>query len=162
MSNGFEFAVGLLNLVLLCVLLKFIVIKPMIKVAKDREESVKKTIDEAENLYQEACKQRDRYQELTQNLETEKKELLAKAERQANDIKAEGAKVAAREAEELVNKANRESAGARKSVSADIRAKMAAATVAKAQEILTSKLDDEVHRNIVEKFLVKIGGSHAK
>lgn len=162
MSNGFEFAIGLLNIVLLFLLLRPIVIKPLIQMAKDREANVKRRIEEAQTLFDEAQKQREKYQALLDGVESEKQSLLEHAQREAEAIRARGTEVAEREARELVEKANSESAGARKSVVADVRARMVAEAMARAQELLSAQIDARVHQNVLEKFLGKIGGSHAE
>ena len=158
MSNVFEFCVGLLNLCLLVFLLTKLFGKTVKAAVKDREREAQERIDDARNMFNEAKAEYDKYKYLIDNLESKKKELLERAQREAEEYCLDTAAKAQAEAQGIVQRAKSDMADAHRLANAELRADIAKATVTRAKAILTANIDEKVHQNVLEKFLAKVGG----
>ena len=162
MTNGLEFGIGLFNFLLLCLILKPIVYDSVKKSAQQRSELAQKRIGEAEEIYQAAKTNLDKYRKLTESLEQEKKQIQADAEHDAQVAREEIAAQAEREAKSTEMRARREAGAESGAAVSRIRADIAEAAIKRAGELLKSSLDEASEQNIIENFLVKVGAEHAK
>ena len=162
MTNGLEFGIGLFNFLLLCLILKPIVYDSVKKAAQLRSELAKKRISEAEEIYQAAQANLEKYRKLTDSLEQEKKQIEADADRDAQNVREEIAAQAEREAKSTEMRARREAGAESGAAISRIRADIADSAVKRAGELLKSSLDETAEQNIIENFLVKVGAEHAK
>lgn len=162
MTNGLEFGISLFNFLLLCFILKSIVYDAVKKSAQQRSEMAQKRIGEAEEIYQAAKTNLDKYRKLTESLEQEKKQIQADAEHDAQVAREEIAAQAEREAKNTEMRARREAGAESGAAVSRIRADIAEAAIKRAGELLKSSLDEASEQNIIENFLVKVGAEHAK
>lgn len=161
MTNGFEFGVGLLNFCLLLVILKFIVIDPLKKVAVEREAKAKESIAKAESVLKDAQASLEKYRQLVDNLEQEKQSIAANAERDARAELEKSAAQAESEAKSTLSRAEGEVGAEQEQALAEIRGQIAVETVAKARGLLEGCLDESARQNMIENFLAQVGAKHA-
>lgn len=161
MTNGFEFGVGLVNLVLLLFILNAVLIKPMKKVVKEREEAARTSMAEAESILNQAKEHLAKYEALDSGLEAEKAAILANAVQNGEDAKVQTAALAAKEAQQVLAKAQSDASAERDQARVLLRRTVSAAAVARAQSLLEQKLDGDAQQNIIENFLSKVGSSRA-
>ncbi len=158
MTNGFEFTVGLINIILLYLGLRFILIKPLQKVAQEREQAAKQRIDEAEAIYNEAKAQLEKYQKLNQGIEAERAKLLKDATNEANEIARTTAVKTEREATEMVSKVKLEMNDARHLIVDELRKRMADYIIATSRSILKRVFaDHEAQRSTIKIFITALG-----
>lgn len=161
MTNGFEFGVGLVNLVLLLFLLKVIVLDPLKNVAREREAKARSDMEAAERLLREATAHRERYQALLVGLEAEKQGIEETGLRDAERVAARVAEEAEREAAHTVSRAQGEARSERDAAVAGLRAQVAEATVTRARRLLEGGLDAPARQDILDNFLAKVGSADA-
>lgn len=161
-TNWFELTVGLVNLCLLYFVVKAFVIDPLKVVAKERHDKAKADMAKAEDLHQEALGYRERYQKLMSGLEAEKAEIAAAAQADALKVRARIAEEAETEARYVVTRAQSEAKGEREAAVAEIRAKVADETVARARRMLEQSLDAPARRDILDNFLTKVVAGDAR
>ncbi|MBQ7568125.1 ATP synthase F0 subunit B [bacterium] len=158
MTNLFEFIVGLINICLLAFLLWKLFGKTVRESLAEREREIKAKVEEAEAIYTEAKSELEKYQTLVSNIDSKKAEMIERAKRNAKELKETTAAKAQREAADIVSKVKHEMDDAHRIAKAELRTQIAKATVLQAKAILADAIDEEVHQNILEKFLSEVGG----
>ena len=158
MSNPFDFCVGLINICILGFLIYKFGKEPIKAAIAERERIAREKVGEAQSMFDEAQSEFKKYEELVANIESKKIEMMDRAQRDAREYRETTAAKTEQEASEIVSKVKSEMNDARRIAKAELRAEIAKATVLQAKAILAENLDEEVHQNILEKFLTKVGG----
>lgn len=163
MENSFEFAVGLVNFVLLLFLLKPILIDPLRNVAREREEKARINMQKAEEILAQAKANLEKYQTLQANIAEETAKIAAKAEADCEVCRKETAEKCTREVQAVLDRAHGDAEASRAAAVAEIRHSLANETVKQAEAIIKKGLgEDDIRQNIIENFLAKVGAQNAK
>lgn len=154
--NGKLFLAQLINFGLLVLILWRLLYKPLVSFMETRTKRIADGLDNAK-----------RYDEKLKELETEKQNVLAKADREAQKILAvadEEAKrisVAAKASAELtaveaMARANREIEQQKKEMISDVRRQAADLVVLAAEKVIRERMDENKDRELIERALKEI------
>ena len=122
------------NIIILFVLLKIFLFKPINKMKNARTQSVQKDIDDAAKAKQEAEELRQQYEES-----------ISEAKEEANRI--------IMKAHEIVNAASETIENERRRVLQQAQSQIADLAIEAASKIVGANLDDEKNRRLVDEFL---------
>ena len=145
------------NFLLLLVVLKYLLFKPLVGKMQERTAAIQKSLEEAQAARADAARQQD-----------ENAARLRTAYQEANAIREQALKEAAEEQRKLVEGAQAEARrlveGARAQTEADIRRareelrrEVATLAVAVAEKLVRKSLQEPDHRRIVDDAIAKIG-----
>ena len=155
--NIWQIVVSLLNLVILFLIVKKFLYKPIKKTLKDREEKL-------EDKYTEA----DERLENAKNTEAELNEKLSEADKAAEQIvsdatvvaerrKAEITREAQAEADNIVRLAHAEAELERKKAQGDIKTQIVDVSLALSEKLIEREIKEEDHHNLIDSFISQIG-----
>ena len=151
----FVFQVG--NFVVIFLLLKKFLFKPVRKAMLDRQESIENTISEADSIKIEALALKAQYDEKLENIKSEAREILKdtrlKADAHARDVVNE-----AQEKASLIIKHGEEEI-ARENVKAmnELKDQVASIALMAAEKIIEKQLDAKEHDELIKKFVEEVG-----
>ena len=155
--NVFEIGIAIINFLLLLVLLRIFLFKPLFATLKKRKETIAADLKAAEdlkldmeNLRQELIAERNASKQAAQEIITraEKTGEVAK-----NDIIAE----ARTEADKLIAKARIEIEDEKQKALSHIRSEAADLALSAASKLIGRSLDDSDHRELVNKYIEEAG-----
>lgn len=156
-ENIFSWIITIINFVILFVLFNGIVIKPMIKAAKERELKADHQLKEAESLYQDALKHKAEYEKLLTSLPAEKEQIGKHAEEEAARIKEYFAEEAVKEANFVREKAGSESDIMRRAATLELQDMASEQSVARARKLLEEHLGAGDKKSILDHFVERVG-----
>ena len=151
--NVWNFIWSAVNIIILFVLLKIFLFKPINKLMDDRTQSIQNDIDSAEKAKKEAEELRQQYENSIGEAKEEAKKIIMKAHDEALDEKAAIIRKSQEEAEEIVNAAGKTIENERKRVLQQAQTQIADLAIEAASKIVGANLDDEKNRKLVDEFL---------
>ncbi|HXE72690.1 MAG TPA: ATP synthase F0 subunit B [Candidatus Nitrosotenuis sp.] len=157
----FSFMVSLVNFAVLLWLLNLVVYQPMLRVVREREENVRKRLDEIDSIKAEAEALREQYQRKAATVEAARQEVLEAAHAEAARLVRRIQDEAERESRYLLSRAEEEGRIEREKAMARLRAQVAEETVERARQILAAGLDAVAREKIMQSFLEKVGERRA-
>ena len=155
--NIWQIVVSLLNLVILFLIVKKFLYKPVKKTLKDREEKLEEKYTEADERLENA-----------KNTEAELNEKLSEAGKVAEQIvsdatvvaerrKAEITREAQAEADNIVRLAHAEAELERKKAQGDIKTQIVDVSLALSEKLIEREIKEEDHHNLIDSFISQIG-----
>lgn len=155
--NIWQIVVSLLNLVILFLIVKKFLYKPIKKTLKDREEKLEEKYTEADERLENA-----------KNTEAELNEKLSEAGKAAEQIvsdatvvaerrKAEITREAQAEADNIVRLAHAEAELERKKAQGDIKTQIVDVSLALSEKLIEREIKEEDHHNLIDSFISQIG-----
>lgn len=141
------------NILILFVLLRIFLFKPINKMINERTESVQKDIDDAEKAKAEAEELRQQYESSISEAKEQANSIIRKA---YDDAEAERAAIISRsheEADEIVSAAGETIENERRRVLQQAHTEIADLAIEAASKIIGANLDDENNRKLVDEFL---------
>lgn len=155
--NIWQILVSLSNLVILFLILKKFLYKPVKNVLKTRQESIDKKYEEADGYLGDA-----------QKTKNELEEKLSKAEDRANEIINEATEVAQRrkekiideahnEADIIVRQAKSEAELEKKKSESEIKEQIIDVSLVLSQKLIEREIKEEDHRELIDSFITQIG-----
>lgn len=145
------------NLLLLFIVLKIFLFKPVNKIMDERTRSIQNDIDSAKKSMEEAEALKQQYTEDLSNAKEEARRIVMKAQ---DDAAAEKAVLMQRfkeDADKLVADANKAIENERRRVLQQAQSQIADLAIEAASKIIGENVDDEKNRRIVDKFLSEEG-----
>ena len=157
--NAIKPVFAILNLLLLYIVLKKVLFKPVTEFMENRTQSIKNSIDDAEKQKAEAMELKRSYEEqlghAKEDAEKIVKEARAKAEAEHDRIVEDGRK----EAEALMASAKENIESERSRMISELRAQVAGLALAAASHVIEVNLDTEKNRALVDKFIDEAGAA---
>ena len=155
--NIWQILVSLSNLVILFLILKKFLYKPVKNVLKTRQESIDKRYEKADGYLGDA-----------QKTKNELEEKLSKAEDRANEIINEATEVAQRrkekiideahnEADIIVRQAKSEAELEKKKSESEIKEQIIDVSLVLSQKLIEREIKEEDHRELIDSFITQIG-----
>ena len=141
------------NIIILFVLLKIFLFKPINKMKNARTQSVQKDIDDAAKAKQEAEELRQQYEESISEAKEEANRIIMKAHEDAESERDAIIKKAHEDAEQKVAEADKEIESERKKVLRQAQSEIADLAIEAASKIVAANVDDEKNRRLVDEFL---------
>ncbi|MBR5512700.1 MAG: F0F1 ATP synthase subunit B [Ruminococcus sp.] len=141
------------NVLLLYVLLRIFLFKPINKMLDDRTQAVQKDYDEAERARKEAEELKAEYEVSLSEAKEEAAKILRNAHEEAENERATIIRKSHEEAENIVAAAGETIENERKRVIRQAHSEIADLAVEAASKIVGVNLDDEKNRQLVDEFL---------
>lgn len=144
---------AVLNILILFILLRIFLFKPINKMLDDRTQSIQKDIDDAEQAKKDAEQLRQQYADSISNAKEEAGKIIHKAHEDAETERAAIIRKSHEEADEIVNSASETIENERKRVLQQAHTQIADLAIEAASKIVSANLDDEKNRKLVDEFL---------
>lgn len=141
------------NVIILFVLLRIFLFKPINKIMDERTQSVQKNIDDAEKAKKEADELRQQYEESISEAKEEASRIIMKAHDDAETERANIIQKSHEEADQIVNAASETIENERRRVLQQAQSQIADLAIEAASKIVGANLDDDKNRQLVDKFL---------
>lgn len=151
--NIWNFIWAGINLILLLILMKIFLFKPIRKMMEKRTQMVQDELDSAKKTREEAEQLREQYDNELGSAKDEAQKIIDKAHEDAETERAAIIKRSQEEAERIVADAGRTIENERKRVLAQAQTQIADLAVEAASRIIGENVDDEKNRRLVDKFL---------
>lgn len=144
---------AVLNILILFILLRIFLFKPINKMLDDRTQSIQKDIDDAERAKKEAEELRQQYEDSISNAKDEAVQIIKEAHDRAEDERTAIIRKSHEEADEIVNSASETIENERKRVLQQAHTQIADLAIEAASKVVGANLDDEKNRRLVDEFL---------
>lgn len=144
---------AVLNILILFILLRIFLFKPINKMLDDRTQSIQKDINDAEHAKREAEELRQQYENSISEAREEAGKILREAHDYAEAERAEIIRKSHEEADEIVNSADETIENERRRVIQQAHAQIADLAIEAASKVVSANLDDEKNRKVVDDFL---------
>lgn len=146
---------AVLNILILFILLRIFLFKPINKMLDDRTQSIKKDIDDAERAKKEAEELRQQYADSISNAKEEAEEIRKEAHEKAESERAAIIRKSHEEADEIVSAASETIENERKRVIQQAHTQIADLAIEAASKVVGANLDDDKNRKLVDEFLAE-------
>ncbi len=144
---------AVVNLVILFILLRIFLFKPLNKMKADRTRTIQDNLDSAEKAKEEAEELRQQYEDSISEAKEKANQIIMKAHENAESERAAIIKKSQEEAEKIVSEADRTIENERKRVLRQAQSQIADLAIEAASKIIGENVDDEKNRRLVDKFL---------
>ncbi len=141
------------NTVLLFVLLRIFLFKPLNKIKADRTRTIQDNLDSAEKAKTEAEELRQQYENSISDAKEKADQILIKAREDAEAERSAIIKKSQDEAEKIIADADKSIENERKRVLRQAQSEIADLAIEAASKIIGENVDDEKNRRLVDKFL---------
>lgn len=141
------------NVVVLFVLLRIFLFKPINKLMNERTQSIQKDIDDAEKAKAEAEELRRQYSDSISEAKEEANRIIMQAHDDAESERASIIRKSHEEADQIVSAASETIENERKRVLQQAQSEIADLAIEAASKIVGANLDDEKNRRLVDEFL---------
>lgn len=151
--NIWNFIWSAVNLILLFILLKIFLFKPIGKIMDERTRAIQDDIDSAKKSKEEAEALKKEYADSISEAKEKAQEIIMKAHEDAESEKTAILKKSQEEADQLIIDASKSIENERKRVISQAQTQIADLAIEAASKIIGENLDDEKNRRLVDKFL---------
>ncbi len=141
------------NVIILFVLLRIFLFKPINKIMDARTQSIQNDIDSAKKAKEEAEELRQQYDDSISSAKEEANRIIMKAHDDAEADKAALIRKSQEEAEEIITAAGKTAENERKRVLQQAQSQIADLAIEAASKIVGANLDDDNNRRLVDEFL---------
>lgn len=155
--NAFKIIFVALNLIILYVVLRKILFKPVTQFMENRTQSIRDSIGNAEKAKSEADDLRRKYEEQLRNARAEGERLIEEARARADMEHDRLVAEAESEAEGILEKAREEIERERAQMLREIRGQVAGLALSAASKVIEANMDTESNRELVDRFIDEAG-----
>lgn len=155
--NIWQIVVSLCNLVILFLIVKKFLYKPVCKMLKDREELLEKQKEEARQNLEDAQSTKEELEKELENAGQRAEEILAQATAQAQRRQEKIAENARAEAQDIVRQAKVEAELVKKQAEAEIKTQIVEVSFALGEKLIEREIKEEDHHNLIDNFISQIG-----
>jgi F-type H+-transporting ATPase subunit b len=157
--TGSTYVFSILNIIVLFILLKLILFKPISKMMSDRTEKIKKNITDAENNKVETEKIKTEHQQQLEKLKDETNTIINNAHQKAQAEAEEIIKKAKHEAELLLAKSREQGEAEVQKALENVKDQVANLALLAASKVIQKNMDNEANRKLVEEFINEVGAA---
>lgn len=144
---------AVLNILILFILLRIFLFKPINKMLDNRTQAVQKDIDDAERARREAEELRQQYENSISSAKEEAVQIIKNAHESAETERAAIIRKSHEEADEIVSAASETIENERKRVIQQAHIQIADLAIEAASKVVGANLDDDKNRKLVDEFL---------
>ncbi len=146
-----------LNVVVMFVVLKLLVYKPILKFMKAREHSFSDKVDELDGREKQLLQQKEQYEHMLAEAHNEAAELITKSNEMARDHAREILDNAKEHARDLVVRAKKEIEVEKAQARQDMRTQIAEMSIQIAEKVLAREISLEDNHKIIDEFFERVG-----
>ena len=144
---------AVVNLVILFILLRIFLFKPVNKIKAERTRTIQNNLDSAEKAKEEAETLRQQYEDSISEAKEKANNIIMKAHEDAEAERSAIIKKSQEEADKIVADADKAIENERKRVLRQAQSQIADLAIEAASKIIGENVDDEKNRRLVDKFL---------
>ncbi|MBI4744297.1 MAG: F0F1 ATP synthase subunit B [Actinobacteria bacterium] len=146
-------------LILLFLLSKF-ALKPLLEMMQKREDTIKNSLETAERTRLEAEKLLREYEAQVANASTEAQQIIAQGKKIAEDMKNDIVEKAQQEADKLISKAKSTIEHEREEALNELKNKVADLAVDIASKLIEKPLNTKEHYRLIDKYISEVPEFH--
>jgi F-type H+-transporting ATPase subunit b len=135
---------------------------PLLKIVEEREKTIRDQVANAENAAAEAKQLLARHQEMLRGAGREREEILLRATKEADALRAELVGKARAETEQVTARARDQITREKAAAIAELRGQAADLAVAAASRIIKSSLTPEAQRRLVDEYIASLPSAAEK
>jgi F-type H+-transporting ATPase subunit b len=147
----------IVNFVLLLVLLRMFLYKPIVGMLDRRSEKIKTDLQEAEEARSKAEAAKQEYEEQLEEAREERRSIVAQATEQSEKMREDILAKARAEAQEIVTKTQDEVEYERRQALLGAQDQIADLAIAAAGKVIGESLDEKAHRRLIQEFIAEVG-----
>ncbi len=155
--NLWQILISLCNLLLLFLIIKKFLYKPVKRVLRERQSALEEKYASAEEAKKQAEKSRESWEEKLQGAQAEADMLLKKETERAERRSSQMISEAREKADIIVHEAETQAALEHKKAQADIRKEIVDVSTLLAEKMLHREIHQEDHRDIIDSVISEIG-----
>jgi F-type H+-transporting ATPase subunit b len=129
---------------------------PLLKIVDEREKTIRDQVDSAEKAAADARAALAQHQELLRGAARERDEMLARAAKDAEGVRAELQAKARGDAEQIVARAREQMQREKEQAVAELRTQVADIAVEAASRIVKSSLSEDAQRKLVDDYIKEL------
>ena len=145
------------NLLILFLLMKKFLFKPVRKMMLDRENEVKAMYEGAEKSKSEAERPKAEYESRLSSAKTEAEDIVKSATRSAALKSEEIIADAHTRAQEIIERADKQIEAERRNAENQLKNEVSDIALLVATKVIESELDEEKHRELIDSFIAEMG-----
>ena len=142
-----------INFGVLFILLYLLAYKPILKMLDERSKRIKESIDQTEQIKEQAARAEEESKRRIEAGIKEGQELLGRATKAADDVRKQAQQKAQEDAQALVARARGEIQRERDEAVGALRQEFADLTIMAAEKVIDRSLDKKAHRDVIDKVL---------
>lgn len=155
--NGPWLLSQLVNFILLLVILRLVLYKPVLNMLHTRQQKIKESLEQAEQMRKQVAHSQEEYQRQIELARKEGQQIIAQATQAAERVRAEILADAQKEANQIIAKARESIELEQKAALRDLREEVASLAMLAAQRVIGQSLDEKAHRRLIQDFLNETG-----
>jgi len=155
--DPWNIGIHVLNVIILFVILRLLVYKPVLKFMKNRENTFANKVDELDEREKQLIRQKEEYEQMMANAHNEAAAIITKSNEMARDHAREIVDNAKEHARGLVLRAKREIDAEKVQARLDMRTEIAEMSVQIAEKVLAREISLEDNRKIIDEFFERVG-----
>ena len=155
--NWLEVGVHVLNVIILYVVLRLLLYKPVLKFIKNREHKFADKVDELDNREKELDQRKLEYEKLMEEASNEAAAIITKSNEMARDHAKELLDHAKEHSRDLVIRAKKEIEAEKIQTRLDMKTEIADMAVQIAEKVLEREVSLEDNRKIIDEFFERVG-----
>jgi F-type H+-transporting ATPase subunit b len=155
--DPWNIGIHVLNVIILFVILRLLVYKPVLKFMKNRENTFANKVDELDEREKQLIRQKEEYEQMMSNAHNEAAAIITKSNEMARDHAREIVDNAKEHARGLVLRAKREIDAEKVQARLDMRTEIAEMSVQIAEKVLAREISLEDNRKIIDEFFERVG-----
>ncbi len=155
--NIWTILASLLNLVIIFLILKRFLFKPVVRVVSKREEMVAAKMQAAEDAMECANRDREAYAARLESAEEDATEIIRCATAAANRTEEEMLAAAQARVATMMRKADEDIAQEKKRALAEIKGEVSDISLSIAERVVAREINEEDHRTLIDTFIREVG-----
>ena len=131
----------------------FVAYKPILKILDERSRKIQESLDQAENVKEQALHSEEEVKKQIQNAVQRGQELITQATKTSDEIRGQAQTLAKKDAEELIDKAREAIKAERGAAYEELQREFGDLTILAAEKVIGKSLDKDVHRELIDRIL---------
>jgi F-type H+-transporting ATPase subunit b len=147
----------IINFLLLLVILRVFLYKPIVNMLDKRRETIRTQLEEADTARSEAEAAKQEYEKQLEEAKEERRSMLAEAREQADKMREEILEKARGDAQALVAKNEEEMEALRRQTIVGAQSEIVELAMAAAGKVVGESLDEKAQRRLIQEFISEVG-----
>lgn len=156
--DPFAIIVSACNLLIIFLIIKKFLYKPVMKIMKEREDQIQSQYDDADKARKEAEESRAIYSERVRHAEEEAEQIIQKANEDAKKLSGEIVSEAGQQAEAIRKKAQSDIEREKEKARAELKKEIADISVDIAGKVVGREIDANDHKRFIDEFVEDVSG----
>lgn len=152
-----EVFINIANTLVLFLILKKVLFKPVMKIMDEREADIKSDIEQGKKAKEEGLKFKSEYETKVGAARDEGQQIVEMAKRRAEEKSSEIIASAKREAENIKTKASADIEKERQQAYNDVKGEISSIALLAASKVIEKDIDKSKHEELIDEFIKEVG-----